>query len=673
METFHIQFQWPLSTVKTMMDKINVGGLGDINPTTSMYSSWANKADWQEFTSSIASQMITKSSDEAIQAVDNLLTSAELKLNELLVSSESSEVKLAGVKSLIADIEEIQGLICSTESIEHYPFFARWFTLSIMVLTVYNQYESRVAQVRIVQLWYIAKDYVQSAMHIATAERKNQIALAVADDDLFYIKDYGNQTALSVGVNFQSEDMKDLTLVQDIIATEKAQQYLNDLKFSEIVSLLSIGRNAIAVTGESRTSQENVANPTLFWDDYTETINTQLAQDREKLTTSYAQLAYSEAQPLPSYTVEPLELRAADKDKPEKVDAAKLTESILNEVASYIDGSNKPTAVQIAKSIFSLAVGAIPGVGGVLSGITNLVFAFLGSNKEEKDPWLEFEKQLLYKVGNLLGEAEVRDIQNKLKTIDEYLKIYTNTMAKALERKLTDNDLITLRSDISIQVRDIKSLKNQFLNPTSASHVHTAPCFLHFFQTSILVLSAAKTLDIDIAPHKQTLYDDTLKYITLAISGIVNQRKGEVYSDYTSNCSGSTYFIKDRRLDKKLSGDFSGKSYGYECLVNGTKNAAGLVAAIQILKETTGVVIENIKVDNPAIADSIKRAYQVNSGTSIWHWQGQAWSYTAQRDAKALLPKIPDTGVISFMDYPTLYSLNETVKLPKTVFELKSL
>ncbi len=685
METFHIQFTWPISVIKTMLEQVNVKGLGEINPKTEMYSSWPNKEDWQAWTYSIASKMITRTTEKTTQTIDDNLIAVETKLNNLLSSDVSKDDQVETLKMLISELEQIQDLIFTPNSCEHYPYFVRWFTLNLMVLTVFNQYETRVAQVKIVQLWYKSSSYLGRVMQMAVADRKNLIGQAFTGDNLdnVFIKDHLEQKALTKNINFDTKDevLGTLIEIQEVLSIKTGEQHLQDIKFDETVSLLRIGREALAVTTESRTKQENLPDPTEFLTNFREMEQKQGEEAKEKVIITFNELVYSEPQALPSNPESRLISTRKEDDK--KVDGIALTAAIIKEAAGFINNPSSINAVSVSKAIFSTAVGAIPGVGAIASAVTNLLFGLLFPPKPEKDLWAAFEEKMDRLIDEKLGEADAKSIENTLSAIEFTLRKYTTTLSKPIpfptivngvvtsitqKKFITNDEIIELKGLLRIALNSLVGLHFTFKNPPSGSYFLTVRHYLRFFGTFMLALSSAKTLGMNIDEEKKLLYDGVLDYLTSAMIGIVTVRARDLIVDSNSDKS-TKYFIQDRRLNKQVSELYSINmdTFPGQTILTHARDAARAIAVVRLLKELTISIAESIEKDSPDTANDLRKRYQDYSySLRTLHWQAKiSYSIVFHNE----LTPVADASFVSYSSREEFCNLDSNRPLRNTVFD----
>ena len=69
METPHIEFTWSSDALATILDTLEVQGLGSGNKTTGLYSTWPQQEQWTLYTSKLMQWMPTLLSDEGCISV----------------------------------------------------------------------------------------------------------------------------------------------------------------------------------------------------------------------------------------------------------------------------------------------------------------------------------------------------------------------------------------------------------------------------------------------------------------------------------------------------------------------------------------------------------------------------------------------------------------------------
>lgn len=622
METFHIEFTWPISVIKTMLDQINVKGLGEVNPKTRMYSSWPAREDWEALTSSIASKMITKPKEDEAQIIDNRLTAAEAKLNALLSSDAIKNEQVETLKTLITELEEIQSLIYLENSDEHYPFFARWFTLNVIVLTLFNQYETRVAQVRIVKLWYEASDYLQNVMHIASINRNQSIGQELTGEHLekIFIKDNLHQKILTKSINFIDDKNSSISVIRDILANQIAQQHLRDIHFDKIITLLREGRNSLIVTKTSKTKQENVGTPMQFWTAFNLKIAKQTEQSKELVENTLNEMVLEEPQPVPLH--QQLSQGRNSSISSRKIDKEELASDIINAIGEIISNPSDVQPIDVIQSTLSIGLGLIPGFGGILSTLSDTIFSFFGSSGSDRNPWKEFEEKMIDLIKNYMGEYDAGTITVKLNLLEtyiqEYISLTSNVMPKGqyLSKGTTSQkDLDDFQNRLNtVVISNLRELKIIFNDPPSKSYFHTCPYYLRYFKNTLLLLSIAKTLKLNIDYDIEHLYDNgPVVYIPFVIDKLVAQCKGDVRATYNTKKNDKN-FIKEHRLDNLLTGeikidfDDNNEKETWHHLERSAKSSAGIIAVTQLMKEPIIEIIKALENDS-SMTNTIKNKY----------------------------------------------------------------
>jgi hypothetical protein len=583
METPHIEFTWSSDALATILDTLKVQGLGSTNKTTGLYSTWADQEQWALYTSKLMQWMPGLLNDEERKTLEKKLSAVESAFNTYLSQpgSNNKEQRITEFRELLKQLEEIEALICDCGSHAAYPYFARWFTLNVAVLKAFTNYENRLAQVKGVKVWWRGRNYLEQVFHSACSARASQVTTSVtgAFMDRVYVRDERTGTPLTIDVKMGTEDENAILNIHQLLRNKAGWQYIKDISLEESVKILEQVRNALTVTTESQTKQDKVLDASQFWRDKQKFIEYEIEEQRKACEPAFDRLINQEISKsrLPN----------------EKVDGeGKLLIIGIEERAVLAKSVAGDVGLEIANELVPTLIGMIPVAGPLIASITKLFFGFLG--RSQPDPWVEFEKKMERLIRLQITNTVAESIKNGLKSFDRELSwffqeyhLYSNNMTPTKRQEF--------RTRASSLIGDISGYQFNVLTPASNAYYKVAPYYQHFFLTFMTALAIGEKMGletIDFPGRRDALYRDTNTFIYQAFRQISEERKEDITYHHSHSCAGSTHLMYDTRLNRNLVVDITADS-----ALAASKNAAGLIAGIQLLYELSEYVDGIIQKD----------------------------------------------------------------------------
>jgi len=627
------------------LDTLGVQGLGSVNKTTELYSTWPDREQWALYTSKLMQWMPTLLSDEERETLEEKLSAVESTFNTYLSQpdADNKDQPIAELRELLKQLEEIEALICDRGSHAAYPYFARWFTLNLAVVKAFLNYEKRAGQLRGLKLWWSGRYYLERVFHSAYTARASQVITSVtgAFMDRIYVRDERTDTPLTIDVRMGGEDEIAVLNIQKFLRSEAGWKYIQDISLEQSVKILGQVRNALTVTTDSPTKQDQVLDASQFWRDKQERIEYEIAEQRKACDPAFDHLINHEArkQSLPAAKMGAKTLVGQKAAQPQKADQQQLVEAFINAYQPLVVATGKtpderneieknfPSAIKIVSEVVPNLIGMIPIVGDFLGPIYGMFFSFLGQ-KSKPNPWVEFEKKMELLVKNAISDFDANNVRNRLRGFDDELNLFINDYDRESKKVngITLSDLAIFKGRASKLFSDVYQFKTSIVDPASNSYFKVAPYYEHFFVMYIVVLAVAEKMNVgtyDFVDLRTTLYNNAHTFIERAINGIFLERGDDIFEKDVSTCGTYNLVVYDNRLQRELSCRVNGLTIQMNrinCsipemmndLLQFHKAVAGLMSSIQTVQELAGRLDGIIKQDSQSSFDKgkIKEVYE---------------------------------------------------------------
>jgi hypothetical protein len=659
METPHIEFTWSSDALATILDTLKVQGLGLGNKTTGLYSTWPDQEQWALYTSKLMQWMPRLLSNEERETLEKKLSAVESAFNTYLSQpdADNKEQQITELRKLLKQLEEIEALICDRGSHAAYPYFARWFTLNVAVLKVFMNYENRLGQVKGVKVWWRGRKYLEQVFHSACAARARQVTTSVtgAFMDRVYVRDEGTGTPLTIDVKMGTEDENAILYIQNFLRNKAGWQYIQDISLEESVKILEQVRNALTVTTESQTKQDQVLDTSQFWHDKKKFIEYEIEQQRKACEPVFDRLINQEISKSgwPNKKVDGEgKLLIIDIEK-----RAVLAKSVAGDVALTVVSELVPTLIEM-----------IPIVGPLISSIINLFLGFLGGSKP--DPWVEFERKMERLIRHQLATNVADNVKNGLQGFDRELKWFFQEYHHH-SNNLTPSKQQEFKTRASNLITEIGLYQFNVLTPASNAYYQVAPYYQHFFLTFMTALAIGEKMGVEtitFPERRKKLYEDTNTFINQAFNGIVQERRDDLRYIQKAGCMGRpSVDMYDDRLNVVLVTRDGSLSDAIEA----SKYAAGLVGGIQLLRELCECVDGIIQRDAQATLNKLIIRDTYNNRIKFYHDRVNAHMDSLRNlyaGKKEYLDQVPhDVNLLNSSNQETFKNFNEP---PKTVFQI---
>jgi hypothetical protein len=416
----HIEFTWPSETLADILNILGIEGLGSLNEEAGFFSSWPTQENWFLYIIMVQQQIPTLLEDE-VTNIEEKLSAVETTFNHHLSGlNNANEAQVSGeLRQLIDELEEIEKLISQRDSHAAYPYFARWFTLNLAVVSLLMKYENRYAQVRGVKLWWSVKYYLDRVCGWSYRERVDQINLQYtgALNNRVYVRDYRENMVLTLDVLCGGEEEVKLDELFRYLRRYAAWQHMQEILLPANYNILENVVAALSVTENSNTKQDQVLSVDSVWFEQLDLIVREITEYEEKCEDVIVKLINPAANLLQNTTGHHViafraasgESESAAEDTLQKKKSA--AEQALEEKIKKLQEPGKnigKAGIQLLKGQitgekFALTViehslkgiaSFIPG-GAAVSLVTGMFFKFLAGGQEANvDPLVEHEKRM---------------------------------------------------------------------------------------------------------------------------------------------------------------------------------------------------------------------------------------------------------------------------------------
>ena len=284
----HIEFTWPSETLEVILGTLGIEGLSSFNQETGFFSSWPTQENWLSYIIRSQQQIIPKLIEDEVTSIEEKLSAVETTFNHHLSGLDSAnDADISKeLRQLIDKVEEIGKLICERESHAAYPYFARWFTLNLAVLSLLMKYDkqNRYAQLRGVNLWWIGKNYLDRVANWSYRERLNQIYLQYtgAFNDRVYVRDERENMPLTFDVPCRGEEEAELHELYLHLRSYAAWQHMKKIGLPANYQILEEVITALSVTENSNTKQDQVLPIDAVWHEKGDLILNKIADYQEQ-------------------------------------------------------------------------------------------------------------------------------------------------------------------------------------------------------------------------------------------------------------------------------------------------------------------------------------------------------------------------------------------------------
>lgn len=711
METPHIEFTWSSDALATILDTLEVQGLGSGNKTTGLYSTWPQQEQWTLYTSKLMQWMPTLLSDEERDTLENKLSTVESAFNTYLSQPNTGNEKQQATElsELLKQLEEIEALICDRGSHAAYPYFARWFTLNVAVLKVFMNYENRLAQVKGVKVWWRGRKYLEQVFHSACAARASQVTTSVtgAFMDRVYVRDERTGTPLTIDVKMGTEDENAILNIQQFLRHTAGWQYIQDISLEESVKILEQVRNALTVTTESQTKQDQVLDASQFWHDKQKFIEYEIEEQRKACEPAFDRLINHEVRKASLSNVKAgaklfnsqhldeqlvvvpqqlAELRAAQQQAAPRQAAL---QAFIEAYKPLVVPQNLPpiekaeaerefvSAIEIVNRVVPNLLGMIPIIGDVSGMIFGTFLAFFGGS--QPDPWLAFEDKMKRMVRDQISIYDENTIRNKLTGYDDSIQLFLREYSQELEsaQGITPIKLAGFKDRIGRMLDSMIVFQPQITTPASNRYLRIAPYYEHYFLTHLFLIAIGEKLEIptyDFPERRKKLYRDTNLFVLNAINQIAQERHDDIQLVTEQLCAGGQ--------STKIYDHFKNVTFNTAVDTRDThrigtyRKAAGLIASTQLIRELCMRVDGIIQKDTSIGPSFNKLMVRETYNSKMRHYQssiidhffyleqeakptGYDWPRTVHQDARTL----HSYGINGFHDFK---------KPPRTVFDIIS-
>jgi len=565
-----IEFTWPSETLEDILGTLGIEGLGSFNEETGFFSSWPTSENWFLYTIRLAGQMPMLLKDE-IKNIEEKLSAVETTFDQHLsgLNSANDPEISKELRQLTDKLAEIEKLICERDSHEAYPYFARWFTLNLAVLSLLMKYENRYAQVRGVKLWFSGKYYLDRVIPLFYGERVDQINLQYtgALNDRVYVRDYRENLALTFDVPCGGEEDVELRELHLYLRRYIAWQHIQEIRLPENYNILVQAIAALSVTENSNIKQDQVLSVDSVWSEKHELILKQITDYQERCGDVIEKLINSAAayllQPTSGY-IEVVAFRSAgDEDKKDKTKEklSKKFQTQFTEKGKAIGESGvdfltgKAGGTEFALTVMQNAIQGvasfIPG-GTAISLMTGLVFKFLMQKGEQNktDPMVALEERLKSFITDQAATTYLDDTQGTLNTNLNKLKSLMADLSwsdqEALERtaNLRQLDIFSLETGCDGLLERILGT-----DATNKYYSYTFPLIQRFVLLYLLTTYITEALgyrtEAYILSRKKRLYHYVFDYIAKACPNLGDYRASKIQFNYYPDCVHPTGALYD--------------------------------------------------------------------------------------------------------------------------------
>lgn len=506
-----------------------------------------------------------------------------------------------GLRRLTAELAAAETLITGAGSHATFPFFARFFLLEAMVFGKRMEIGDTTGadQLAKVQLWWRSRDYLQQVFQSAYAERVGHFVLRQtgALKDRVFAMDLRDQVPLTIDVAAGGQDEIELRRVCDYLASRAAWRYIQRLGIAEGALVLSHAHATITVTENSRFRQEDLVDPSKFWQEQQESIEAEIERNRAACGMALERLLL-----------------------PELVPGAAISRPELERAPPGYWG--------YLEIVIPGVISMIPVVGPAVGVFYGVYLKLLGGllYPDTPDPLIEFEKKMIALIFDKIAEANAR-------TLNSMLKGYEDELKELLPSFQTTPSLAAKTKAIALYQK-IKLDKDHFLTPASESYYKTAPYWARYFICALTAAELAQKAgdDRNFPQLRKVLYEDTNRLVYNAIHGICGERRSRIRIKNTSNgCSSDIKEVYDYRVDKKYSSDLRSYSATVQSYADGACQwAAGMATAIQFIREMAqelnDMIIRDTVVTNSSATGFKPATIPGTFSNEIWYLQGQCWS-----------------------------------------------
>jgi len=419
-----------------------------------------------------------------------------------------------------------------------------------------------------------------------------------------------------------TEDEIAILNIQKFLQSEAGWQYIQNISLEENVKILEQVRNAVVVTTDSLTKQDEVFDISKSWRERQEAMEHKIAENRKACEPDFDRLINHAArqQSLPDVKAGAKALRVQQKTaQPLTPQQQAIKDAFINAYRPLVLATARtpeeraelerdfPGAIDIVAQVVPDFLGMIPIIGDIYSTIFGVFFMFLG--KESKpNPWVEFEKKMRFLIREAVTDTVADNIRNSLTGFDsrlrrlilEYQQHSTNmTASKRAELINRANGLLD----------NLVGFRPHILTPASNAYLKTAPYYQHFFLTYLAALEVAKTFGVEtpqLVLYRTQLYEETATYISNACLQIAVERSNDIYYDLKDDKDGKFCQINDRRLNRVLKQTPWWWDQAAAETEHVHESAAGLIAAIQLMRESSLCLHRIIEKDADSNFDKTK-------------------------------------------------------------------
>lgn len=597
----HVEFAMSANPLAEALSQLGVA-----SPTRpSGVPAWPGKEDWEPYIAARSAWHAGLLTDEERKAIESGLEGVE---NGYAAWLQAETLNPTTLRKLSKELDAIESLLRGAHAPHAtFPYFARFFLLESLLFSKLMELGDATGadQIAKVRLWWRSRDYLQSVFQSAYAERVGQIVLRPtgALKDRLFVEDLRTREALTLDTAAGGQDELELRRVRQYLASEAAWRYIRDLGIEEGALVLTQAHATITVTANSRIQQDQLVDPTKFWQEQQASIEAEIENHRA---------ACGEA--LDRLLVPVLAVSALERPTP-------IDERAAPEYWGYLE------------TIIPGVIGMVPVVGPAVSIVWSVYLKLIGGllYPDAPDPLIEFEKKMEALIFDKIAEADAKWINNMLKGIEDELKSLLNDYKNAA-KPIPANSPIRTRAIALFQL--VLANKHHLLDPSSGSFYKVAPYYWRYFICYQVAAEMAQNLgdSRDFLGLRKVLYQDTQRQVKNAIYGMCGERISRIRIMNTSNgCSSDIKEVNDYRVDKKFSSDLRSRtSDDQHHATVACQWAAGMATAIQHMREMTYALNEMIVRDTAIVntspsglrSDLLTETYY----QAIWYLQGQCWS-----------------------------------------------
>ncbi len=371
-----------------------------------------------------------------------------------------------------------------------------------------------------------------------------------------------------------------------------AWEYLNTLRIEDGIKLLNAARNSLVVTERSLTPQDRLADANTLWQRQQATVEGELSDINREFGTEYQSL----------------------------LTGARITPQRIADQGVVVE--DRTTGMNLLTTMVPALIGLVPGIGSALGGIASLFMNWISDMTTATDtsnPWTQYEVLVNTLIRDKLTTENANRVKNALTGFDNKIKnLVTDYITLKTANKLTPEAISGFKVRIISAIESVQDITTEILNPSTGYYYKMAPYCQHLVFSARMAYGIARTLGVETYvydTHIKSLYDNSVKFIPLAFHGIANERRDDIRIKAISQGCGQSDrdYVYDFRFSKTLTTtSVSWQTDEQELELKSCKETAGVVASIQLLRETTKNMAdyfsceptENLKAYSKKIKDS---------------------------------------------------------------------